>query len=263
MKNRPLRYLSALLLIMMANQVSISVFADEQKDYTSNGRISFVPDSNPTDPQDPDKPDPENPVQPWDPTTPDHEPQPGTSGPLSIDFASSIDFGQNKISNVDQLYYAEAQYLWNDDHTEVDINSARPLYVQVTDKRGTNTGWSLYVKEESQFKNENTLNKELTGAEITFTNGKAISSMENISMPETYDFTLTPNVGSKVMIATENSGAGTWIDRFGELEEKVVEGKNVLKDTSVSLVVPGKTPKDAVQYNTKLTWILTNTPQND
>ena len=41
-----------------------------------------------------------------------------------------------------------------------------PNYVQVTDNRGTEAGWSLKVKQEGQFKS--TSGKELTGAAITF-----------------------------------------------------------------------------------------------
>ena len=37
-----------------------------------------------------------------------------------------------------------------------------PNYVQVTDNRGTEAGWSLKVKQEGQFKS--TSGKELTGA---------------------------------------------------------------------------------------------------
>ncbi|MEB5953235.1 WxL domain-containing protein, partial [Enterococcus innesii] len=72
---------------------------------TSNGAITFEADPNPTNPVDPT--DPEKPVDPVDPTDPDG-PNPGTNGPLSIDYASSLDFGVNKISNKNEVYYARA-----------------------------------------------------------------------------------------------------------------------------------------------------------
>ncbi|HGF7742740.1 TPA: WxL domain-containing protein [Enterococcus faecium] len=262
MEKTNLKCVGAIMLALTMSQAALPVLADETKEYKSNGVVEFVPDDSSTDPVDPNDPDPDNPVQPWDPTTPDHEPQPGTKGPLSLDYASSIDFGRNKISTTDQTYYAEAQYLWNADHTEKDVDSARPNYVQVTDKRGNNAGWSLSVKQEGQLANKDTLNKELTGSTISFTDGVADSVMVGVKAPATYDFTLTPGQSVNVMNAEENAGMGTWVDRFGTLETMDIDGESVLKNTAITLDVPGKTPKDAVQYSTALTWILADTPIN-
>ena len=94
---------------------------DYVRTYQSGGIVEFDPDEDPTRRTvDPVDPDPNNPVNPWDPTTPDHKPNPGTDGPLSIDFASSIDFGKNKITNKDETYYANPQYLWNEDMSDFD-----------------------------------------------------------------------------------------------------------------------------------------------
>lgn len=62
-------------------------------EYTSNGAIIFETDNDLTKPVDPT--DPEKPVDPVDPTDP-MGPNPGTAGPLSIDFASSFQFGNQK-----------------------------------------------------------------------------------------------------------------------------------------------------------------------
>lgn len=83
--------------------------------YGSNGSVSFIAGKGPTDPLDPNKPDPVIPVMPIDPTDPDG-PEPGTDGPLSIDFASSLDFGVNNINGQknglsEDVYYAKAQEL--------------------------------------------------------------------------------------------------------------------------------------------------------
>ena len=81
----------------------------------------------PTEPVDPENPDPEKPVKPIDPTDPEG-PNPGTQGPLSIDYASSFDFGKNRISNKDQVYFARAQqYQENQKET--------PNFVQISDNR--------------------------------------------------------------------------------------------------------------------------------
>lgn len=61
--------------------------------YKSNGAVTFEPNTDPVNPVDPTDPDEE--VDPVDPTDPEG-PNPGTEGPLSIDYASSLDFGKNK-----------------------------------------------------------------------------------------------------------------------------------------------------------------------
>ncbi|MCU4733701.1 WxL domain-containing protein [Bacillus cereus] len=259
---------SALALATFAS-TSVSAFAALEtegysREYKSNAVVEFLPDDGTTGPIDPENPDPNNPVDPWDPSTPKHEPSPGSDGPLSLDYVSSLEFGKNKITNKDEVYYANPQYLWNEDHTDVDLTTARPNFVQVSDKRGTNAGWSLTVKQEGQLKNENTKNKELTGAEITFAQSTPVSNIENVTAPKVMDFTLDPNgASSKVMVASNGSGAGTWVDRFGSAEKVTIDGEQVLKNKAITLSVPGKTPKDAAKYETKLTWTLTDAPGNN
>ena len=102
-------------------------------DYTSNGYVNFAEGDNtginPVDPLDPSVP--------VGPTNPDGtDPTPGTGGALSIDFASSLSFGTQKISSKDATYFAHAQWISKDkDGSAVDMT--RPNYVQVTDTRGT------------------------------------------------------------------------------------------------------------------------------
>lgn len=256
---------TAAMVLASIAATGVQAFAAEDdyvRTYQSGGIVEFVPDEDPTDPVDPVDPDPNKPVNPWDPTTPDHKPNPGTDGPLSIDFASSIDFGKNKITNKDETYYANPQYLWNEDLSDFDESTARPNYVQITDKRGNNGGWTLTVKQEGQFKNETTLNKELTGSQISFTQGEAASTVEHVIAPKAFDMALTPNTVTKVMTADKGAGAGTWVDRFGKVEEMDVDGKTVKKNKAITLSVPGTTAKDAVKYDTKLTWTLTDVPGN-
>ena len=102
----------------------------EAQTYDSNAVVNFVPNQDVTPPVDPINPDPENPVTPIDPTNP-NGPNPGTAGPLSIDYASSLHFGENKISTKNEVYYAKAQAFTG--------GSEGPNYVQVTDNRGTET----------------------------------------------------------------------------------------------------------------------------
>ena len=65
---------------------------DINVNYTSNGAITFEPDTDPTKPVNPTNPDEK--VEPEDPTDPTG-PKPGTVY-LSIDYASSFQFGAQK-----------------------------------------------------------------------------------------------------------------------------------------------------------------------
>ena len=161
------------------------------------------------------------PVRPVDPTNPDG-PNPGTPGPLSIDYASSLDFGSNEISNKDQTYFARAQTYRNPDGSASELATAN--YVQVSDLRGTNAGWVLKVKQNGQFRNAETLHKELTGATVAFTEPSVRSNATDVLPP-----TATANIqldaaGAEtvVMQAPEKTGAGTWITLWGQAE-KVTE----------------------------------------
>jgi len=215
-------------------------------DYTSNGVINYAPSEDQTNPVDPLKP--ENPVTPKDPTTDDGKPEPGTTGPLSIDFASSLLFGEQKITSTTQTYQAQAQ-----GYTDKEGNEQEgPNYVQVSDNRGTETGWTLKVKQNGQFKTTN--DKELTGATITLANGNVVtkSASEKPTGPDT--IVLTPDSETGVMSAMAGQGAGTYLMDWGTSADTAKE--------SVSLEVPGATTKYADSYKTTFTWTLTDVPGN-
>lgn len=224
----------------------------------TDAQVKFIEDDSKTEPVNPLDPDPEKPVKPVDPTNPDkpYEPGTGTNGPLSLDYASVLDFGQQKISVNNEIYYAKPQKLFQDDGKTIDPSSAKPNYAQVTDKRGGEKGWSLNVKQNGQFKSVKK-DKELVGAEITFKNGTA-KSISTSQKPRTVKetFTLkTDGLGSedKVMAAAEGEGFGTWVYNFGD-------DSNM--DKSIELSVPGSTAKEADVYKTSLTWTLSDTPEN-
>ncbi|CAD5896740.1 Cell surface protein [Carnobacterium maltaromaticum] len=260
MKTYKLLKQSAVALVLVGLGVSTtSVFAADGGVYESNGSVEFIPSTDPVSPVDPENPDPENPVTPIDPTDPTG-PNPGTAGPLSIDYASSLDFGKNKITNKDQTYFAKAQGF-----SEGAIKDEfRGNYVQVTDNRGTNAGWTLSLKQEGQFTSATAKQyKELTGAKITLADSVADSESVGVAAPTVTNVTLDPSGASTVIMAAKTGdGAGTWVDRFGQAEEMTIDGENVQKNKAVTLEIPGKTPKEAAQYTTKLTWTLTDVPGN-
>jgi len=197
-------------------------------------------------PLDPLGPEPTKPVEPIDPTDPLGPPA-GTGGSLSLDFASSFQFGNQAITTSNRTYYALAQ-----EYTDFDgIKKTGPNYVQVSDVRGTGKGWQLSVKQNGQF--QTAAAQELSGAELVLKNGEMVSNLSSTYAPTATDtITLPLSTEIDVINAETDKGIGTWLYRFGSDE---TSGGN-----SVQLTVPGKAVKYAKQYQTSLTWSLKNVP---
>ncbi|CAD5896718.1 conserved exported hypothetical protein [Carnobacterium maltaromaticum] len=220
-----------------------TVSAETAGTYNSNAKVKFIQDTEITLPV-----DPTNPGSEVTPVDPDGEtPDPGTAGPLSIDFASSFGFDEQKITTKDQIYNAKAQVLSD--------GTYRPNYLQVTDKRGGEKGWTVQVKQNAQLKSESGV---LEGALISVKNGQtatastsAIPSLVNASFDLSIDEE-GEGVAQNILGAKTGEGAGTWIYRFGD---------DTNKETSVQLAVPGSTTKYAEEYTTELTWTLADVPQ--
>lgn len=223
-----------------------ATFAADGGNYDSNGVITFTPNTDPTKPVDPV--DPTDPVTPVDPTDPSG-PNPGTAGPLSIDYASSLDFGTQKITSKDEVYKAKAQKYIDKDSVE----KTGPNFVQVTDNRGSETGWTLQMKQNSQFETADA--DELTGAEITFKNGNIVTASDSAKPTGQATIVADPAGNLKnVMSAKDGQGAGTYLLDWGI---DAATGAD-----SIELSVPGSTTKYAKKYSTTFTWVLSDTPGN-
>ncbi|WP_317913494.1 WxL domain-containing protein, partial [Carnobacterium maltaromaticum] len=230
------------VLISVIALGSATVSAATTATKATNGTVKFITDTDITNPVDPL--DPEVPVTPVDPVDPEKPVDPGTAGPLSIDFASPLYFDEQKITTNDKNYKAVAQPLSD--------GTTRPNYVQITDKRGGEQGWTLQVKQDSQFVTTN--DKELIGAEISFSNGQPVTASRS-AIPSILNasFVLVPGdaTAQTVMSAKVNEGAGTQLYSAGD---------DTTKAESVNLFVPGSTTKYADTYTTELTWTLTDVP---
>ncbi|MGM0125946.1 hypothetical protein IGI37_003347 [Enterococcus sp. AZ194] len=236
-----------------------SAFAGEKGDrLDSTAKITFQAGTSGENPLDPKLPNPERPIIPVNPINPEKPVTPGTDGPLSIDYVSDFQFNVQQISTKDQTYNAAPQA-----YTTFDGESTTgPNFVQVTDTRGTQTGWQLRVTQNAQFKTAE--NEELVGAKLNFANGHAISNQQNdldetqkaaitpTVLAETTDKDLTPGVETVIMTAEAGKGAGTWLYDMGT-EATAAE--------SVKLSVPGKSSKLLKAYTSTLTWTLSNTPK--
>ena len=217
--------------------------------------------------------DPENPQEKVDPGE-----SPNTSGDLRIDFVPQLNFGRNKISSKDEIYLGNAQLF----HGET---GARGNFVQVSDYRGTGSGWLLQVKQETQFRNESAKNKELNGAVISFNQSWTNSTRpENESPIVSKDIVHIDNIGEMYNLAEakKGTGEGTWSISFGASIQNKNDQKNSLsprvnpdgepeldsnfdnkpiyKNEALSLSIPGNTKKDSVNYQTVITWILSELP---
>lgn len=218
--------------------------------------------------------DPENPGEVVDPGE-----GPSTKGILRFDYAPSINFGNVKITDKNRSYHAWAQNF----HGET---GPRGSYVQITDYRSDNSGWTMQVVQEQQFHNnviQDNDEKELRGAVLSLDKGWANSSGSGTAPIVTSNAIAIDRIGEAYEIATASKGTGTgvWTISFGASEEnsnfqdntltKLLDenGKEVIdpiykkpvySNSAITLTVPDSTKIHPVQYETKLTWILARLP---
>ncbi|MCJ2002567.1 WxL domain-containing protein [Pseudolactococcus carnosus] len=253
MINKKLVALASLATLGLTMIPAGVIFAEE-KSLNSNARISFTVDNSAKSPLDPTQPanpgvsTEQNPISPIDSVT-GGTPNKGTAGPLSIDFASSFNFGSHDISSVTKIYYASAQN-YTQKTGSLAKDTTGPNFVQVTDVReGDLKGWSLKVKQNGDFKTAD--GKTLEGALLTIKNGNALNgnggedTIEQVSK----EIQLS-SADSNVMGAKVGQGRGSWLYRMGTKETA---------GSSVSLTVPGNISRVEAAYTTTLTWTLSDT----
>lgn len=261
MTNKPIILACALLLTLFPTVV---LGSEPEKKLDGKGTIKYAKDDWPTPPIDPENPD--EPVEFGEEII-------NTTGALRLDFVPKINLGTQAISNEDQTYYANAQLFKGE-------TPARANYVQVTDNRGVVSGWQLSVRQETQFKNDTTKNKELSGAILSFDKQWANSTFSKEYSPTILKDTIKiDKIGTTypIAVAEKGKGAGTWVVEFGSsgavegventleatmnadgtpLTDPSVGSKPMYKNRAISLFLPGKTLKDPVKYRTVLTWTI-------
>ena len=132
MKFIRLATIAALSTTILAG-TAIAVAADEVREVTTNGQIQFTADEDGELEVLPPVVDPDVEIEPEGP---------GTTGPLSIVKAATMNFGSQVISNQDQTYNMVAEM------ANLADGSGQVPYVsfaQIQDVRGTNAGWDLKV----------------------------------------------------------------------------------------------------------------------
>ncbi|MBP1043597.1 WxL domain-containing protein [Vagococcus sp. BWB3-3] len=261
MKNNVL--LTAFATLMFASLLGPLTASAESSGFSTNGNVT-VKASDKTEPL-----DPEDPLKPVDPGE-----SPSTEGDLRIDFVSAINFAEAEITKTNRIYPSLAQLFYGD-------TPARGTYVQVTDLREGTPGWSLQLKQNTQFKNNDSI--ELNGARLSFDKGWANSGGTGIAPSVFRDTISVDEIGSSYQVATAAKGAGngTWLMSFGASEAnennqensltplKGKDGKAVTdslynkqaySNSAITLSVPDKTDILPGDYQTELTWILQATP---
>ncbi|MGX7031224.1 WxL domain-containing protein [Vagococcus zengguangii] len=238
--------LAVIILTVSAFSTTQEGIAEENtevfpKQSETKSDLTFEAGEGPNKPVDPESPDPTEPVEPKNP------PGPGTSGALSIDYGSPLMFGSQHILPTDQTYYAYPD--------EMEGDSQKPTYVQVTDKRGTLAGWKLFVKQVTPFMT--LAHEELVGAELSLTKASIASNVDLKYQPTIVEERVDLVVGEELPVveAEPGTGLGTWVYRFGSNLSENAE--------AVQLFVPGKSVKLAKVYKTDLIWSLQDTPQNN
>lgn len=251
------------------------------KSLSSQGSVKFYTDLGGFDPVDPGDPGHTTNPGTTDPDIDDPTPQPGTDGPLSLDYVPDLYFGLNKVSTSDQTYDSYALGLYEDGYDKPATKPAA-IYAQVSDVRGTLAGgtyggWTLSVAQKDKFTTEDQKMNLGDATQISFKDQKAKSNWVDATAPSvmaTDGITLLPNNESQTVFAAKaNEGEGTWLSVWGDVSQ---EQRDTLKDPtdpasdivqaeanvdkSVTLSVPGNVKKAAVRYATTLDWTLTDTP---
>jgi hypothetical protein len=254
---------AGLLTIFLAGT---QAFAEAEK-LTSDGNITFEAGLLPPIIVDPEEP--ETPVDPGE--------TPSTDGYLRLDFVPKLNFGRNRVSDKDQAYEVNAQLFHSD-------TNARGNYVQITDSRATGDGWTLQVRQESNFTSVNNSEDILKGAFLSFDKAWANSTMDQKYAPTfQQDVIELDKIGMTYDVATakQGTGYGTWLIEFGASEENTaglastltplvdesgnavidaVYNKQVYKNSAITFFVPGSVEKKPVHYQTVLTWIIAELP---
>lgn len=251
MSRASVKPLSLVALIMLAvAMLPRVVSATTTQNNESDSTISFFVGSDLIGPV-----DPQNPLLPVIPVGLVGSSHGGATLPntgLTIVYASSFNFGSNDVSNKTEIYHAAPQMLSD--------GTARTNYIQISDTRGTFTGWNLkVVMTEFKTSNDDLVangHGTLAGATVTLDDaeiqGDATANPADKSVVTTV---LNPSVQSATLIgATAGKGTGSNLLVFG--------GKDgVTKNTAVTLSVPAGVA-GAAAYIADFTWILDDTPEN-
>ncbi|GGI12723.1 WxL domain-containing protein [Gottfriedia solisilvae] len=216
--------------------VNHSYAAGEESAGSSKAAITFTAGSGPVEPSNPTNPT--NPLFPGGPTDPTDVPT-GNTGPLTLDYVSSVEFGSHEISNTTVAYSA---------------TSKKP-FIQVSDRRGTGAGWSVIAKA-SKFTNGTI--ETLPGAVLSFKNAtvNSIGTGNSPSAVQTVALSTDGSTASSVVSASTGTGLGTWLTSWLGINPDVKDGE---LNNNVTLTIPAGSATVG-NHEATITWTLTDAP---
>lgn len=201
-----------------------------------------------------------------------------TEGALRIDFAPQLTFETGKISIQNSSYSAQAQLFKG-------VKKGKGNFIQVSDYRGVPSGWSLQVRQETQFQHDVKADVQLNGAVISFDKAWVNSSLEKELAPKaSKEVIQMNNIGETYPLAEAEfeHGVGTWSVVFGASDENKsgqettisplvdkqgqpimdseFKNQQIYINTAINLTIPGATKKIPGSYSTVLTWIIAELP---
>lgn len=203
---------------------------------------------------------------------------PATEGRLRIDYVPQLHFGKQSLKNKKRQFPANAQLFH-------DGTSPRGEFVQISDYRGASLGWTLQIRQETQFQNVAAKNPQIKGAVISFDQSWTNSTKDQAEAPEVSKEVISlSNVGETYNLATAKpgKGSGTWSIAFGSsgdnplklpntltpdvdeagnaIVDSEFENQQVYENSAIKLSIPETTKIDPVPYHTVITWILAELP---
>ena len=264
---------SALTLMMVSTLPSMALAEDvisDKSEANTEGKVSFSVDDEETDPDNPEVVDPTDPDNPGVVDPGDEGSTGDGKKSFKINWVSNFKFGNMLISGKEMTKYAEPTTLNfkpNEDGSERPSKENLPNFVQVTDNRGTNTGWRL-TAAASEFTEEDG-DSTLKGASLIVTNPQLFSDTENRELapaPHKKPLNLLDNPGeaTTIMTAAKGKGQGTWSMAWSpnaisdnDFEFAYSEQEN----KGVQLSVPlSATPEADKLYTSTINWLLSDTP---
>ncbi|MBC1443672.1 WxL domain-containing protein [Listeria seeligeri] len=240
----------------------------------SKGTVQF--DKSTTPDPDPINPDPIDP----DPIDPDPVDPPVGQDGLWVLAVSDWDFGVQNVASLASselnVHTADAKVSTyvdangngkRDAATEPAVEKSVTPFAQISDVRGTNTGWTLSVTG-SAFKDTVTPSKTIPGAQLTIPKSSVSSAISAAQAPTGYDNVTISMTGSgavPVMAAhdmqtatptnfADDEGMGTWTDSFGDA------ATSATNTSKPKLTVPQNVVVADGTYESTLTWTLSDTP---
>lgn len=229
-----------MMSFMLIALLSVSLVSPRAIAADSDASIEFIPAAEDDIPDvlDPTEPDPEQPYEPGPEEEGDPQNAPtGEGGPLTLDYVSSVAFGQQEIEASTQILESE---------------TLRP-FIQVTDRRGSGAGW--YVNATMGGFTDESGNDTLPGAVLTFSNGTVISETANAStapVPQSPVALSPEGEAQPVVTAVENSGLGSWITRWFPTEGETL-------NDNVTLTIPAGSATTG-DHTAIITWNLEAVP---